>query len=202
MSTESGEIQGAEGRSTGPLTSQGKARASANALKHGALCQRLRFQDEQEGQEFAELLQDVRQSFRPVGRFQELLVDEVATIFWKLGKLNRWEQEVTDRHGENRVSPVLKQLVKETDISKLPLTGFSGEEQAEGFDWECREMTLRMTSDGANKVFNRIQSGLGGITDSMEGENPHRTSKADSARLEVEIKLNNPLPTILRYGLC
>jgi hypothetical protein len=87
-------------RSTGPRTPKGKARSRWNALKHGVLAQAvipeplLPFESRQE---FDHLLATLRGEFMPQSALEEMLVETVATCYWRLGRVLRAETAAISR---------------------------------------------------------------------------------------------------------
>ena len=91
-------------RSTGPRTPQGKARSRLNALKHGILASQTvitTLEGRAERKMFEATVEGLAQDFEPVGTYEQLLVQEIAACFWRLRRLQRFEQraaaEVSDR---------------------------------------------------------------------------------------------------------
>ena len=81
-------------KSTGPKTETGKALASRNALKHGLLASEVVI-DNGEGaenrQEFETILNDLIGQFQPVGSLEEMMVEKIATSYWRLRRAQRYE---------------------------------------------------------------------------------------------------------------
>ncbi len=73
-------------QSTGPVTAQGKAKASSNARRHGVLSSRLFLEDENP-EEFRHLLGDMEISLRPVGCLERALVEKIAVSIWRQRRL-------------------------------------------------------------------------------------------------------------------
>jgi hypothetical protein len=74
-------------KSTGPRTLRGKMASRWNAMKHGLLSRKLLFHDgngKGSPEEFKYLLESLRQDRQPVGALEELLVEKIATEYWKL----------------------------------------------------------------------------------------------------------------------
>ena len=73
-------------RSTGPRSAEGKARAAANALKHGLTAARatLRCEDREA---WARLRADLVARFQPEGEAEARLVDDLAFHYLRLGRL-------------------------------------------------------------------------------------------------------------------
>lgn len=86
--------------STGPKTPEGKARSSRNALKHGLLakCIVLREDDPHENAlDFEQLLESLAADLRPEGASEQILVEQLATCYWRLRRAYRFEANDIDR---------------------------------------------------------------------------------------------------------
>jgi hypothetical protein len=70
----------------GPLTPEGKQRSKHNALKHGIFSKNVLLQDESRS-EFNSLLRGLRNDLRPEGTLEELLVEKLAALAWRLRRL-------------------------------------------------------------------------------------------------------------------
>jgi len=86
--------RGNAGRSTGPVTPSGKAIAARNSLKHGLLAKEVVI-DAGEGAEnqeqFDALLADLKDQFDPQGTLEEMLVEKIASAYWRLRRAHRFE---------------------------------------------------------------------------------------------------------------
>jgi len=81
-------------RSTGPRTAEGKRTASHNAIKHGLLAREVVIKagdGEENLQEFDELLERLWEDYCPVGVVEEMLVQKIATCWWRLARVLRAE---------------------------------------------------------------------------------------------------------------
>ena len=77
-------------RSTGPRTLEGKARSSMNGVKHGLLSHQPLLADEDPA-EYHELHDRLVESLSPDSAIEELLVDELLGVLWRLRRLRRVE---------------------------------------------------------------------------------------------------------------
>jgi hypothetical protein len=82
---------------TGPRTSEGKAVASRNALKHGLLSRVPVLPDEDEGL-FLALKARFHQALRPQGELGFLLVERVVVAAWRLRRLEQVEAGILAWH--------------------------------------------------------------------------------------------------------
>ena len=81
-------------KSTGPTTAQGKARSRRNALKHGLLAEEVLITDGDGAEtraDFDSLLADLHEELQPHGVIEEMLVERVATCYWRLRRAQRYE---------------------------------------------------------------------------------------------------------------
>jgi hypothetical protein len=87
-------------KSTGPITAEGQKISSMNALTHGLLARAVPITTgdyREDAVEFQELLDSLRDRFRPVGAAEELEVETIAQCYWKKCRLARYENGVTRR---------------------------------------------------------------------------------------------------------
>lgn len=73
-------------RSTGPCSLEGKRISSANATRHGLLSTRL-FLDDEDPDEFADLLCELERSLGPTGAVELALVERIAATLWRQRRL-------------------------------------------------------------------------------------------------------------------
>jgi hypothetical protein len=74
------------GMSTGPRTAEGKANASKNAIKHGIFSNAILLKSESRS-EYDSLLNGLHEYFKPVGMFEEVLVEKLAVLIWRYRRL-------------------------------------------------------------------------------------------------------------------
>lgn len=79
--------------STGPRTSEGKARSSENARKHGLTAAELVVGPEDRG-EFEAMLADFQSGVAPEGAIQQTLFDELVSAAWNLRRIRRMKTEL------------------------------------------------------------------------------------------------------------
>ena len=71
-------------KSRGPVTQEGKARSSANALKHGLRSEKLLVLRNESGQNWDDLLAACIRCFEPADQFEAELVHEIAAARWRM----------------------------------------------------------------------------------------------------------------------
>jgi hypothetical protein len=77
-------------QSTGPRTAEGKAVSRMNAVTHGILAREVVLRGEHDGErrrEFESLYGHYREHFAPVGPMEEMLVERIATAYWRLHRV-------------------------------------------------------------------------------------------------------------------
>lgn len=77
-------------KSTGPKTPDGKAAVRLNALRHGLLSEEILLPGEDE-EALRELAERLRAELQPVGELENLLVDRITSLLWRLRRLGRVE---------------------------------------------------------------------------------------------------------------
>jgi hypothetical protein len=93
-------------QSTGPKTDAGKHASRQNAVTHGLLAKAVvitagDYQEDPE--EFAQLLDDLREQFLPVGVAEDLEVQEIARYYWRKMRAVRYEHgAIRKRTGDLR----------------------------------------------------------------------------------------------------
>lgn len=77
-------------RATGPRTATGKQRSRLNAQTHG-IFSKGRIVGDESAREFEFLLQSLLDDLKPEGTLERILVDQLATIFWRKRRVFRAE---------------------------------------------------------------------------------------------------------------
>ena len=88
-------------RSTGPRTPEGKARSSANALRHG-LAGRFRVLDTESQADFDQLLALHLDEFNPATPYELFLVEQIVQSQWLVARAQRLEIEMIERMTADR----------------------------------------------------------------------------------------------------
>jgi hypothetical protein len=83
-------------RSRGPRTTEGKARAAQNALKHGMRALKYLVLPDESALEFAALEATLVEELAPVGALQTMLARRVAVAVWRLERADRLEAKVLE----------------------------------------------------------------------------------------------------------
>jgi hypothetical protein len=82
-------------RSTGPITPEGKARSSKNALRHGVYSVLPVVAGLEESEDWEIHYVGIFKSLAPEGTLEEALVERVALCFWRLNRIYRYETAIT-----------------------------------------------------------------------------------------------------------
>jgi hypothetical protein len=94
--------------STGPVTPEGKAVVSRNAVKHGIFARDLVItagDGREDALEYQRLFTELKRDLVPVGRMEMLLVEKIAVNYWRLRRLVRYETgEIRERLDDFRES--------------------------------------------------------------------------------------------------
>lgn len=80
-------------KSTGPKTEVGKATVSKNAIKHGLLSEETRLPWEEE-EELDDLRKKLADTLRPVGALEEIVVDRMISLTWRIKRASRIESGI------------------------------------------------------------------------------------------------------------
>jgi hypothetical protein len=74
-------------KSTGPVTAEGKAKSSLNAVKHGLTGATVMFANAGDAKNYARHSADYQQQLQPVGPEESALVQSIADIRWRLATI-------------------------------------------------------------------------------------------------------------------
>jgi hypothetical protein len=86
-------------KSRGTKTSEGKAKSSQNALKHGLRAEKYAVLPEEDAGEFEALEAALLEELAPVGALQGVLARRIARAAWRLARADRIETELfEERH--------------------------------------------------------------------------------------------------------
>ena len=80
--------------STGPRTPEGKALSRVNAMKHGLLAEKVLTLEDGDSTEFFELYVEMHTDLDPEGRLEEMLVDRIISLSWRLMRACKIEREI------------------------------------------------------------------------------------------------------------
>ena len=80
-------------KSTGPRTSEGKAKVAQNAVRHGLLAEQVVIAGEDPG-EYEFYRQALIEEISPVGDYENTLAERAAGLAWRLRRAERLQAEV------------------------------------------------------------------------------------------------------------
>jgi len=165
-------------RSTGPRDA---THARSNARTHGLLARYLVFDDAEEQGAFQSLLAELMADYKPVGRVETSLVDEIAVCLWKMSNANHLEQvEMSDRRKASR--SILDAVVAHSELEPLPIfQRDDGTRSAARRGWECEELIVRTDTRNSQK------------------EEGHDETKNRAGQVHIEARLTNSIDSLLRY---
>lgn len=168
-------------KSTGPRDC---GNSKMNALKHGLLAKRLRLKEDQQA-EFDEILAELEAEFTPETATQRMMLEELATDWWKLQETHSWEMQ----HCQNRSrsADVIFQIVdSESAHDELSSLG-RGEELSKGahLGWECEQLLVR--------------SGNQTQEEEMKGIGCSSSDKQTRGHMVVEARVSTGMEPLLRY---
>ena len=78
-------------KSTGPRTTEDKARSRWNAVQHGLLAKRLLAPEATDRDAWIHLLESLREDWQPEGTLEEILVERIAMGYWRLHTVYGYE---------------------------------------------------------------------------------------------------------------
>ncbi len=132
-------------RSTGPKTVEGKNAIRWNALKHGLLANTVVLPQEDRA-EYERLWAGLVESLQPVGMLEALLVEEIASIYWRRRRAVRAEAATIEigmtlaRIEAQQKAAEIEQEEAERDISELQCCVVGLQRLGEVFDDIAREI--------------------------------------------------------------
>jgi hypothetical protein len=179
--------------STGPKTKQGKSNSSYNALTHGILARKVILETAEQRAEFQKLLQSCETDCVPEGVIEKFLVEEIATIFWKLG--------ITEGL---QAKELLRRQELSDDVDSIFHTGL--ELPISNYDlpldrgWDCERIVVRAVAgkDNRNSSASRGPAVFQGqIISAIQKSQNNNSQEAD--HLEIEAVLGSALESITRY---
>jgi hypothetical protein len=103
-------------RSTGPKTASGKAKSRGNAWKHGLTAKSFMIGEERPSQ-FTRFAADLEAHYRPANSMEHVVVDQVATLMWRLRRIPVFEAAVINRGQDS--SLLSSALIYSGVLSKL-----------------------------------------------------------------------------------
>jgi hypothetical protein len=120
--------------STGPTTQRGKSNSGHNSLRHGLLARKMVFQSDAQKSRFHDVLNQCSTDLAPKGIIEELLVQDIATLLWKISLAEKLVTEELNKHQElSDDLQVFNHLELPISRGVLPLDG----------GWDCEQLIVR-----------------------------------------------------------
>ena len=116
IKSESARINGA--KSKGPVSVEGRARSSKNALRHGLSSAVVVLPHEDRAQ-FEQLRDSYMESFQPADQPQHDLIETMAAARWRLNRLVEIEAKLFEKEMVLRDDDIEKELSNMTEVEKL-----------------------------------------------------------------------------------
>ena len=185
-------------RATGPRTPEGKGRSSQNSRKHGLFARELYFNNEEEREQFNELLEELRQDLKPRGAMQEWVVSQIARCVWGLQWLQkRIAVEFNKRESANWAT-TLREFMGKSNALALPLPSDPESHSGEHWvPWHAKEVSLKLVG-GDHNVENTHEVSGNDLT--YYKDTKDKRAKTDTVqRFELEMRLGDSLETFRRY---
>jgi len=117
-------------RSTGPKSTEGKRRASQNAVKHGILQAAPVVRGIEKQEDWVAHRAGIFKSLGPAGYLEEALTERVALILWRLGRVARYETGVV----ESRIVAAKADVASRHDFDSIPYEEGDGLDTFDNFD--------------------------------------------------------------------
>jgi hypothetical protein len=182
--------------STGPRTEQGKSNSSNNAVRHGILSRKVEFDDDEQRAEFLELRQRCKTELQK-GLIERFLVEEIATLLWKLGITEFLEFRELSRHQglSDDVGSILdKDLelpIRDLDLPlHLPLDR----------GWGCERMVVRAVAAKDHHYSSAVHGPgfvQGHVVEALKSSQNNDSKNGD--HLEIEAVMGSALESMTRY---
>ncbi|MHB1295986.1 MAG: hypothetical protein ACYC4R_13435 [Anaerolineae bacterium] len=113
-------------KGTGPRTIEGKARSRWNALTHGALAKAVippALEPYESREAFDVLLATLHEEFAPASAMEEMLVERIATSYWRLARVLSGEaRAIAQRQDEALNTNVIPSMAEILRLKRPPST--------------------------------------------------------------------------------
>jgi hypothetical protein len=113
-------------KSKGPITSEGRARSSQNALRHGLTAHKSVIIDGESKEEWEHFQSQFLVKFQPRDFVEERMVVELAVCRWRLERLWRMQAAVLNQGITNQL-PVVEEQYEEFDIALVQACAHSAQ---------------------------------------------------------------------------
>jgi hypothetical protein len=100
-------------RSRGPVTAEGKARASRNALKHGLRAKTTVVLEDEDEAAFARLEEGLMVDLQPSGHLETVLASRLAMAAWRMDRADRIEADLLTPCQGGRLSTLGERITRD-----------------------------------------------------------------------------------------
>jgi hypothetical protein len=190
---DSGKETGASGRDGGGKSRRATSRSIArwNALKHGVLSETVVLPTEDKAQ-FQELLEHLCGDLKPEGALEELLVERIATCFWRLRRVLRYD---FGNHGVEGSAARRAYVDAESRLKKL--TDLKQEVAQSGFRDDLKTRLFEMVTVNGKPSESALPQVLDLAIQMTKSSTEDAKAKAEEAGLTGA--LPKRMDTLLRY---
>jgi len=129
--------------SHGPATPEGKAAASANALRHGVTSSAFVLPGVEREEDWLEHRDGIRAALAPQGALESFLADRVAFCSWRLGRVLRFETATTAKalaESETDIRISLRKICRESERDDAELRDRVAGENMLPADWPLQRV--------------------------------------------------------------
>jgi hypothetical protein len=108
-------------KSTGPMTQEGKAASSRNALRHGLTARQIVCREERE-EDFAAFRTALRDALAPADAVEEQMAERIALLSWRLRRTARAERGIINDDPATKLGPYADWITRAFDYSAKEMT--------------------------------------------------------------------------------
>jgi hypothetical protein len=145
-------------KSKGPVSIEGRARSSQNALRHG-LSSAVVVLPHEDRSLFEHLRDSYMESFQPIDQPQHDLVETMAAARWRLNRLQEIEAKLLEMEMVRRAKEMTKHLADLTEVEKLAWVFDNMANHSKSLAMQIRyEGSLNRTYERAFKQLQQLQA--------------------------------------------
>jgi len=188
-------------RSTGPRTPEGRAVSAQNAIQHGILSQAVipptleRFESREE---YDALLASFVESLAPEGPVEEMLVERIATSYWRLARLLRAEAAAIANRRDQADAPSYERYKKNQRKACLLRDNLAKLDE----DPKARKRLYNLFDEqyGHHPKDDELASAVAEWLPDLEYELPEPFQRGELAwQVACSLPENKDLPLLMRY---
>lgn len=189
-------------RSTGPKSPEGKAASARNAIKHGVLSKAVIppiLEKYESREEYEALLASFVERLSPEGAVEEMLVERIATSYWRLGRLLRAEAAAMVKNRDLADSPRYRQYVEDRGKAAILEEGLAKLDENDPNVWQ----ELRDLFDleyGQHPDDDEMRTAIGQWLPDFDYELPDAVMREELSNLvSCSLPRVKGLPLLMRY---